>query len=57
MIQFDDPQVFDDSKELSIGSMDFYNPKFYGDTSITDGLVTIQTVQTPVTGIDTPRLF
>ena len=39
MIQFDDPQVFDDPKELSIGSMDFYNPKFYGDTSIFDGLV------------------
>ena len=39
MIQFDDPQVFDDPKELSIGSMDFYNPKFYGDISIFDGLV------------------
>ena len=39
MIQFDDPQVFDDPKELSIGSMDFYNPNFYGDTSIFDGLV------------------
>ena len=26
---------------LSIGSMDFDNPKVYGDTSITDGLVTI----------------
>ena len=26
-------------KGISIGSMDFENPKDYGDTSITDGLV------------------
>ena len=26
-------------QQWSIGSMDFYNPKVYGDTSITDGLV------------------
>ena len=37
--QFDDPQVFDDPNRISIGSMDFDNPKVYGDTSITDGLV------------------
>ena len=37
--KFDDPQVFDDPKEISIGSMDFDNPKLYGDTSIFDGLV------------------
>ena len=29
------PQLFDDQ----IGSMDFDNPKVYGDTSITNGLV------------------
>ena len=32
--KFDDSQVFDDLKEISIGSMDFDNPKVYGDTSI-----------------------
>ena len=32
-------QVFDDLKEISIGRMDFDNPKVYGDTSISDGLV------------------
>ena len=37
--EFDDPQVFDDPKGISIGSMDFDNPKAYGDTSISDGLV------------------
>ena len=31
-------QVFDDLKEISIGRMDFHNPKVYGDTSISDGL-------------------
>ena len=36
--KFDDPQVFDDPKEISIGSMDFDNPKLYGDTSIFDVL-------------------
>ena len=35
----DDPQIFDDPKGISIGSMDFDNPKVYGDTSIADGLV------------------
>ena len=34
--EFDDPQV---SKGILIGSMDFGNPKVYGDTSIFDGLV------------------
>ena len=37
--EFDDPQLFDYSKENSIGSMDFVNPKVYVDTSIFDGLV------------------
>ena len=37
--EFDDPHWFDDSKENSIGNMDFDNPKVYGDTSIFDGLV------------------
>ena len=31
-------QVFNDLKVISIGSMDFDNPKVYGDTSIFDGL-------------------
>ena len=30
---------FDDPKEISVGRMDFDNPKVYGDTSISDGLV------------------
>ena len=33
------PQAFNDSKGISIGSMDFDNPKFYSDISIFDGLV------------------
>ena len=37
--EFDDPQVFDDPKGISIGSMNFDNPKVYGDTSIFNGLV------------------
>ena len=37
--EFDDPQVFDDPKGISIGSMNFDNPKVYGDTSIFDGLI------------------
>ena len=50
----DDPQLFDDPSysmipaiqwspaiPWSIGSMDFDNPKVYGDTSITDGLVLV----------------
>ena len=37
--EFDDPQVFDNQKGISIGSMDFDNPKVFGDTSITDGFV------------------
>ena len=37
--EFDDPQVFDDPKGISIVSMDFDNPKVYGDTSIFDDLV------------------
>ena len=41
MIQnkFDDPQVLDDSKGISLGGMDFHNPKSYIDTSIFDGLI------------------
>ena len=39
--EFDDPQFFDNPKGISIGSMDFDNPKVFGDTSITDGLVPI----------------
>ena len=31
----------DDLKEISIGRMDFDNPKVYSDTSISDGLVII----------------
>ena len=31
--------IFDNPKGISIGSMDFDNPKVYGDTSFTDGLV------------------
>ena len=30
--EFNDPQVFDDPKGISIGSMDFDNPKVYSDT-------------------------
>ena len=37
--EFDYSQVLDDLKEILIGSMDFHNPKVYGDTSISDGLV------------------
>ena len=38
--ELDDPQVFDDSKGISIGSMDFdINPKVNGETQIFDGLV------------------
>ena len=36
--EFDDPQVFDNPKGISIGSMDFDNPKVNGNTSIFDGL-------------------
>ena len=36
----DDPlQVFDDPKRISIGNMDFDNPKVYGDTSIFDDCI------------------
>ena len=31
---FNDPQVLNDPKGISIGNMDFDNPKVYGDTSI-----------------------
>ena len=37
--EFDDPQLFDDLKGISIGSMNFDNPEVYSDTSIFDGLV------------------
>ena len=37
-MEFDDPQAFDDPKGISVKSMDFDNPKVYGDTSIFDGL-------------------
>ena len=33
------PEAFNDPKGISIGSMDFDNPKVYGDTFIFDGLV------------------
>ena len=36
--EFDDPQVSDDPKGSSIGSMNFNNPKVYGDTSPFIGL-------------------
>ena len=32
--EFYDPQVFDDPKVISNGSIDFENPKVYGDTNI-----------------------
>jgi len=44
-MKFDDPkvfnvsQVFNDPKGISIGSMNFDNPKVYGDSSNFDGLV------------------
>ena len=45
--QFDDPQVLDDSKDgISLGGMNFDNPKSYVDTSILDGLVELRNVQT-----------
>ena len=37
--EFNDPQVLNDPKGISIGNMDFDNPKVYGDTSIFDGLL------------------
>ena len=37
--EFDDAQVFDDPKGISIGSRDFDNPKVYSDTSIFDDFV------------------
>ena len=37
--EFYDPQLFDDPKEISIGSMDFDNSKVCGDASIFDGIV------------------
>ena len=39
-----DPQLFYDPKEISIGSMDFDNPKVYSDTSIFYGLVLSETL-------------
>ena len=33
------PQVLDDPKRISIGSMDFENPNVNGDTPIFDGLI------------------
>ena len=42
--EFDDPQVFDNQKGISIGSMDFDNPKVFGDTFISDGLVVVLVV-------------
>ena len=35
------PQVHNDPKGISMGSMDFDSPYIYGDTSIFDGLVQI----------------
>ena len=37
--EFDDILVFPDPKGISIGSMDFDNPKVNGDTSIFDSIV------------------
>ena len=37
--EFDDIFVSSDPKGISIGSMDFDNPKVNGDTFISDGLV------------------
>ena len=37
--EFDDPQVFNDPNGISIGRMDFDNPKVYSDISKFDGLV------------------
>ena len=39
--EFDDILVYPDPKGISIGSMDFDNPKVYSDTSISDGLIFI----------------
>ena len=39
--EFDDLQVSDDPNEISIESMNFDDPKVYGDTLIFDGLVLI----------------
>ena len=36
---FHDPQIFNDPKGISIGSMDFEYPKLYSDTSIFDDLL------------------
>ena len=36
--EFDDPQVFNDPKGISIGRMDFDNSKVYSDASKFDGL-------------------
>ena len=36
--EFDDILVYPDPKGISIGSMDFDNPRVYGDTFIFDGL-------------------
>ena len=36
--------LYDDQKEISIRRMDFDNPKVYGDTSISDGLVLYQSL-------------
>ena len=46
-MEFDDPQVFDDPKGISIESMDFDNPRVYGDTSIIDGLVLFHKMISP----------
>ena len=46
--EFDDPQVFDNPKGISIGSMDFDNPKVFGDTSIFDSLVLLVCLKTTI---------
>ena len=38
-VDLDDPKVLDDSKGLSLGILNFDNPKVYGNTSIFDGLL------------------
>ena len=43
-MDFDDLKEFDDPKGISLGGMDFHNPKSYIDTSIFDGLIELRNV-------------
>ena len=40
-MDFYDPKDFDDPKGISVNSLDFDNPKVYGGTAISDGLVNV----------------